>query len=138
MSEADIALSTLRRAGGENLPEYQRAQELFDQSSREFASENYGGALYLATEVRTAVRSGQARLSEASLLADEQLFAVPVPLKTTGRSNVRSGPGLNFSVVFTAETDALVTGQSHTSQWVRIVDQDGREGWIFHTLVTSR
>jgi len=138
LSEADIALSTLRRAGGESLPEYERAQELFEQSSREFSNENYGGALYLATEVRTAVRSGQARLGAGSLLADEALFAVPVPLQTTGRSNVRSGPGLNFGVVFTAEADTPVTGQSHTSQWVRVVDQEGREGWIFHTLVTSR
>lgn len=139
MSEAEIALSTLRRAGGESLPEYQRAQDLFQESSREFANENYGGALYLATEVRTAVRTGQARLSGGgSLLDDEALFAVPVPLKTTGRSNVRSGPGLNFGVVFTAEADVALTGQSHTSQWVRVVDEEGRQGWIFHTLVTSR
>jgi hypothetical protein len=139
MSEAEIALSTLRRAGGEGLPEYLRADELFQQSTREFASENYGGALYLATEVRTVVRTGQARLGGGgSLVQGEDLFAVPVPLRTTGRSNVRSGPGLDFGVVFTAETGALVTGQSHTSQWVRIVDGEGREGWIFHTLVTAR
>ena len=139
MSEAEIAISTLRRAGGESLPEYQRAQELFAQSSQEFASENYGGALYLATEVRTVVRTGQARLGgSGSLVAGEELFAVPVPLKTTGRSNVRAGPGLSFPVVFTAEADAAITGQSHTSQWFRIVDGAGREGWIFHELVTSR
>jgi hypothetical protein len=139
MSEADIALATLRRAGGESLAEYQRAQELFAQGSQEFSSENYGGALYLATEVRTAVRTGQARLAGSdSLLAGEELFVVPVPLKTTGRSNVRSGPGLTFGVVFTAEADAPLTGQSHTSQWFRIVDAEGREGWIFHDLVTSR
>jgi hypothetical protein len=139
MSEADIALGTLSRAGGESLPEYQRARELFVQSSQEFASENYGGALYLATEVRTVVRAGQARLGGGrTLLAGEELFAVPLPLKTTGRSNVRSGPGLTFGVVFTAEAGAQVTGQSHTSQWFRIVDAEGREGWIFHDLVTSR
>jgi len=139
LSEADIALGTLSRAGGESLPEYQRARELFVQSSQEFANENYGGALYLATEVRTVVRTGQARLGgSGSLLAGEELFAVPVPLKTTGRSNVRSGPGLGFGVVFTAEANAPVTGQSHTSQWFRIVDEEGREGWIFHELVTTR
>jgi hypothetical protein len=31
-----------------------------------------------------------------------------------------------------------VTGQSYTSQWIRVVDQQSREGWIFNTLVTSR
>ena len=140
MSEAEIALSTLERApGGQSLPEFRRAEELFMQSSNEFDSENYGGALYLATEVRSTVRGGQARLGRGgSLLDGEELFAVPVPLQTTGRSNVRTGPGLNFQIVFTAEPAAALTGQSHTSQWVRIADDQGREGWVFHTLVTSR
>lgn len=139
MAEAEIAISTLERtAGGPSLPEFQRARELFQQSSAEFESENYGGALYLATEVRTAVRSGQARLGGGSLLDGETLFAVPVPLQTTGRSNVRSGPGLNFDIVYTADASAPLTGQSHTSQWVRVTDEEGREGWIFHTLVSSR
>jgi SH3-like domain-containing protein len=66
------------------------------------------------------------------------MFARPVPLKTTGRSNVRSGPGLTFDVKFTLESGASIVGQSYTSQWVRIVDDSGREGWIFQTLVSSR
>lgn len=141
MAEAEIALGTLRRApGGASLPELGRAQALFTQSSTEFTSENYGGALYLATQARTLVRGGQARLrgsSSAEVRADETLFAVPVPLRTTGRSNVRSGPGLEFDVAFTLDAGALLTGQSYTSQWVRIVDATGRQGWIFNTLVTS-
>lgn len=139
MAEADIAVATLRRSpGGSELPEFRRAEELIAQSSTEFENQNYGGALYLATEVRTAVRNGQARLGRAgSLVAGESLFAVPVPLRTTARSNVRSGPGLSFDVVFTAEADATVTGQSRTSQWIRVVDEQGREGWVFHTLVTG-
>jgi hypothetical protein len=139
MAEAEIALATLLRTpGAESLPEAQRAQSLFDESSAQFESANYGGALYLATEVRTTVRSGQARLGGGSLLDGESLFAVPVPLQTTSRSNVRTGPGLDFDVVFTADASAALTGQSRTSQWVRVVDGQGREGWIFHTLVTSR
>jgi hypothetical protein len=139
MSEAEIALATLQRApGGSSLPELQRAEELFAESTTEFENDNYGGALYLATEVRTAVRSGQARLGGGSLRDGETLFAVPVPLQTTGRSNVRAGPGLDYEVVFTADAAAPLTGQSRTSQWVRVVDRQGLEGWIFHTLVTSR
>lgn len=139
MAEAEIALATLRRAPDANgLPELQRAEELFEQSSQEFAGENYGGALYLATEVRNTVRAGQARLGDGTLVEGEVRFAVPVPLRTTSRSNVRSGPGLDYDVVYTADASAPLTGRSHTSQWVRVVDADGREGWIFHTLVTSR
>jgi SH3-like domain-containing protein len=51
---------------------------------------------------------------------------------------VRSGPGLGFGVEFTLDSGAAVVGQSYTSQWVRVVDEGGREGWVFHTLVSSR
>jgi SH3-like domain-containing protein len=123
------------------LPELTRADELFRQSSVEFANENYGGALYLATQVRTLVRAGQTRLrgrGEGALAAGETVFAVPVPLNTTGRANVRAGPGTNFAVAFTLDPSTAVTGQSYTSQWIRVVDGQSREGWIFNTLVTSR
>lgn len=142
MAEAEIAIGTLRRApGSASLPELARADELFRQSSDEFASDNYGGALYLATQVRTLVRAGQARLrgrGEGALAAGETVFAVPVPLSTTGRANVRAGPGTNFAVSFTLDPSTPVTGQSYTSQWIRVVDRQSREGWIFNTLVTSR
>lgn len=142
MAEAEIAIATLRRAAGTTtLPELTQADELFRQSSAEFADDNYGGALYLATQVRALVRTGQARLQrrgQGALAAGESLFAVPVPLRTTGRTNVRSGPGTNFAVAFTLEPSTPVTGQSYTSQWVRVVDEQRREGWIFNTLLTSR
>jgi Bacterial SH3 domain len=142
MAEAEIALRALRTAeGGEALPELAQANDLFQQSSTEFNGENYGGALYLATQARTLVRSGQARLRSVSgggLREGESMFARPVPLKTTGRSNVRSGPGLDFDVKFTLESAASVVGQSYTSQWVRVVDDSGREGWIFQSLVSPR
>jgi hypothetical protein len=142
MAEGEIAIATLRRApGGAALPELTRAQALFDLSSAEFARENYGGALYLATEVRALVRSGQARLrarGEGAPLAGETLFAVPVPLRTAARTNVRAGPGTTFGVAFTLDASTPVVGQSYMNQWVRIVDEQNRQGWIFGTLVTSR
>jgi hypothetical protein len=142
MAEAEIAIGTLRRAPGASaLPELADADELLETSSAEFASENYGGALYLATQVRALVRAGQARLrgrGEGTLAAGETLFAVPVPLATTARANVRAGPGTNFAVAYTLESSAPLTGQSYTNQWIRVVDQQSREGWIFNTLVTSR
>jgi hypothetical protein len=142
MSEAEIALGTLRSAsGGTALPELTRARALFDLSSSEFAAQNYGGALYLATQVRALVLSGRARLrtrAEGVVVAGETLFAVPVPLRTTGRTNVRAGPGPNFAVAFTLDPSAQVVGQAHMSPWVRIVDGQNRQGWIFGTLLTSR
>jgi hypothetical protein len=142
MAEAEIAIGTLRRApGSASLPELARSEELLGESTTEFGSGNYGGALYLATQVRALVRAGQARLrgrGDGALASGETVFAVPVPLATTGRANVRSGPGTNFAVAFTLDPSTPVTGQSYTSQWIRVVDQQSREGWIFNTLVTNR
>ena len=142
MAEAEIALQALARtSGGDDLPEYSEAQSLIVESSTEFSAENYGGALYLATQARTLVRGGQTRLSASggeSLRVGETLFAIPVPLQTARRANVRSGPTLEAEVQFTLEGAAPLTGQSYTSQWVHVVDDQGREGWIFHTLVTGR
>jgi hypothetical protein len=139
IAEAEIALEALRGAvGGRDLTEFAQTESLLEQSSTEFEGENYGGALYLASEARAQARNGQARLRSGvgqTMRAGEALFVVPVPLQTSGRSNVREGPGLNFGVLFTLEEDMGVVGQSYTSQWVRVVDGQGRGGWIFHTLV---
>ncbi len=142
MAEAEIALQELRRTpGGDALPEFTEAEARIQESAREFGTENYGGALYLATQARTHARNGQVRLRARgveSLRAGESLFQLPVPFQTLGRSNVREGPGLGFAIRFTLGERAAVVGHSYTSQWVRVIDIDGREGWIFHTLVTGR
>ncbi len=141
MAEAEIALQSLARAsGGSDLTEFARARARLAESSAEFGSENYGGALYLATQARSLARSGQERLraiGAESLATGESLFAIPVPLETNQRSNVRAGPGTDFDVRFTLEAAAHVVGHSYTSQWVRIVDDEGREGWVFHTLLVG-
>lgn len=142
IAEAEIALEALEQTtGGTDFPEFARAESRLAESTVEFNAENYGGALYLATEARALARTGRSRMSgvdSASLLAGESLFALPVPLQAVSRSNVREGPGLEFGVRFTLEGGALLIGQSHTNQWVRVRDDEGREGWIFHTLVTGR
>jgi len=141
MAEADIALQSLTDLdGGRNVPEHAQGSRLLEESRGEFDAENYAGALYLATEVRALAQRGQARLGGArgDLQEGESLFVIPVPLQTVRNSNVRGGPGLGFEVQFTLEQGAQVEGRSYTSQWVRIVDGQGREGWIFHTLVTSQ
>lgn len=142
LAEAEIALQTLgRMQGGMALSEYAQARTRIRESSTEFGVENYGGALYLASEARALARSGQTRLSASrggALHEGETLFATEVPLQTGAqRTNVRSGPGMSFDITHTLDPEAPLTGQSYTSEWVRVVDVGGREGWIFHTLVTA-
>jgi len=143
IAEAEIAVQTLARTpGGPALDEHAEAAARLEESSSEFARENFGGALYLATQARTLAADGRARLSNqgrGDLRPDESVFATAVPLQTVEqRVNVRSGPGLSHDVLTTLEPGTALVGQSYTSEWVRVIDDDGGEGWIFHTLVTAR
>ena len=141
MAEAEIALRDLRATtGGQVTPAIQEAQQLLNQSGEEFGKDNYAGSLYLASQARTiAERSAFVPAGEgSSLQPGEQLFGVPVPLQTLTRSNIRGGPGLNFPILFTLDPGGLLVGRSHTDEWVRVTDEQGRMGWIFHTLVGTR
>ena len=142
MAEAEIGAQAVSDAAGdEEVAEAAQARQLLGLSTAEFTHENYGGALYLANQARRVARAGEYRLTsgeQTDRQPSEKLFALPVPLETTRRSNVRTGPGLGFRVLVTLDPITPVVGHSYTEQWVRITDDEGRDGWIFHNLVTSR
>ncbi|GMR12963.1 MAG: hypothetical protein BMS9Abin29_1158 [Gemmatimonadota bacterium] len=141
MAEAEIALEAMAGAAGdEEPPSATQARTLLILSTSEFANENYGGALYLASQARRVARAGEGRLTngeEGGRQPGEVPFALPLTLETVRRSNVRAGPGLGFGVLFTLDPATPVVGHSHTERWVRITDDEGRGGWIFHNLITS-
>ena len=120
MAEAEIGVeAVVGAAEDDEVPEAAQARQLLALSSTEFASENYGGALYLASQARRVARAGEFRHSSAEQ-GDRQpaevLFALPVPLETAQRSNVRTGPGLGFRVLFTVEPATPIVGYSYTEQ----------------------
>lgn len=139
MAEADVALQSLRNAeGARQLPELAQVTKFVQQSTAEFNKQNYGGALYLADQAKTTATAARARLSSGAraLRSGETQFAVPVRLKVGSRGNVREGPGTSFAVVFAVESGNALTGFSYTDEWVRVIDDAGRGGWIFRALVT--
>ena len=139
MAEADVALQALRNAGGgSQSPELSQATQLARRSNAEFEKRNFGGALYLANQARALAIAGRARLTgnRGTVRPGETQFAVPVRLRASSRGNVREGPGTSFAVAFSVESGAMLTGFSHTDEWVRVVDDGGRSGWIFRSLVT--
>lgn len=140
MAEADVALQTLRGSdGSRQLPELAQTQRLVQQSTAEFNKQNYGGALYLANQAKSAATAGRGRLSGGNrgvTRQGETPFALPVRLKVASRGNVREGPGTNFSIAFAVESGNALTGFSYTDEWVRVSDDGGRSGWIFRNLVT--
>lgn len=139
LAEAELAVQSLRTKADRS-PELSQAEQLLKLSGEEFANENYGGALYLANQAKSAARAGESRVAAQRLTPrpGEVTFEVPVPLRVISRGNVREGPGGSFPVVFTLEAGAPVLGHSYANDWVRIVDDEGRAGWIARSLVTGR
>lgn len=141
MAEAELAMQTLRNAAPQ-APELTQTRQLLLGSSEEFDRQNYGGALYLATQAKDVAVSGQNRVASqaerGSLRAGEVLFALPLRLNTQGKANVREGPGTSFKILFTVEAGTTVTAYAFADQWVRISEDGGRSGWVFYNLVGRR
>jgi len=144
MAEAEIALQALRGANGNSAPpspEYGQGSQLLQLATTEFDQQNYAGALYLATEAKNAAAAGRGRVAgddRSATRRGEVPFALPLRLQTTGRANVREGPGAGFKVLFTLETGVAIVAYSYVDQWVRIRDDSDRPGWIHQTLVDRR
>lgn len=139
MAEAEIAVRSLEQErGGSETQEYTDGRAMLMQSSTAFGEQNFGGAVYLATQARGLATKGRIRLRTAEggeLEAGVSAFAIPVPLRTRTRSNVRGGPSTEHGVEFVLDPGTPLSGMSYTSQWVYVVDVSGNGGWIFHTLV---
>jgi hypothetical protein len=142
MAEAELALRTLRSAAGRRpAPEIAQAERWLQQSNGEFQNDNFGGALYLASQARLVAAQGTdrfSRMERESLRPGETAFQVPVRLRSTTRANVRDGPGTTYRVLFTLEANQPVTGSSYVGGWVRVTDAQGRSGWIARSLVQAR
>jgi hypothetical protein len=142
IAEAELAVRTLRTAAGRRpAPEVAQAERLLQQSNGEFENDNFGGALYLASQARLIAAQGTDRFSRTEgehLRPGETQFQVPLRLRSTTRANVRDGPGTNYRVLFTLDAEQPVTGSSYVEGWVRVTDDQGRSGWIARSLVQAR
>lgn len=140
MAEAELAVRSLREKADRSTSELGQAEHLLELSGAEFANENYGGALYLANQAKSAARTGESRVAAQRLTPrpGEVTFPVPVPLRLVSDGNVREGPGTSFPVVYTLAAGTFVLGHSYANDWVRIVDDDGRAGWVARGLVSGR
>ena len=142
MAEAEIALQALRTANGSSSsPELEQSSQLLQLATAEFDKQNYAGALYLATEAKNAAAAGRGRVANddrGTTRKGEVPFALPLRLQTTGRANVREGPGSSFRVLFTLEAGVPLVAYSYVDQWVRVKDDSDRAGWIHQTLIGRR
>ena len=149
MAEAEIAIKALKTqlAGQTRNPDLIKAQELLKMSAQEFKKENYGGAVYLTSQAKGHIRAAQIRLGGREKAAPikrlpavrgEVFFALPLPLQVLKTSNLRAKADLEAKVITTLEKGTPLIGYSYKGQWVRVISEDGNNGWIFQTLVGGR
>ena len=61
----------------------------------------------------------------------------PDAVVNVDRLNFRTGPGLSYDVqrVLEQGTELTVMGKSPDGEWLAVTDGDGREGWVYATMV---
>lgn len=140
IAEAEIALERLSEAArGAAVAE--QARKLLASASKEYESENFGGALYLVNQSKNRIRlaglspAAQRVDSGEASVADETVFGYPVPLSVTKRSNFREGPGTEFPVLSTIDAGTTLMGHASKGSWIRAQSPDGMAGWIHNSLV---
>jgi hypothetical protein len=138
IAEAQVTLQQLKGGAGPQQPEEARtAEQALRSASAAFDAENYGGAVYLATEAKRAATAGRGRLAEnqATLGAGETAFAVPVPLVTSSRANLRAAPGGTSDLVAAVPAGTPLTAYAWAQDWIRVTMADGRGAWVYQSLV---
>jgi uncharacterized coiled-coil protein SlyX len=133
IAEAELA--------AQSMPDNAEIRKLTEDASAAFENGNWSGALWLANQAKSAALTARGQLAEVdqgSLRPYERSLALPVELETTTGANVRSGPGTGFGVVYTLGAKSRVVAYSSAEQWLRIVDDSGRRGWISQSLIRGR
>ena len=141
IAEAEVALNSLRNSSGSDGAGVSMVAKLIEEGSTEFNKQNFGGALYLASQAKMLAGTYRTRPTDgrgAVMRPGETAFAIPVPLKTTGRANIREGPGTNFGIAFSLESGDALAGLSYVDEWIRVTDDAGRTGWVFRGLIAKR
>jgi hypothetical protein len=140
IAEAEVTLQQLRgRAGGQAPPELAQAESALRQASTAFDAENFGGAVYLATQAKRLGSAGRGRLAEAggSARPNERPFAVPVPLTTTAPANLRESPAASATVVTRIAAGTALTAYSYEQEWLKVATADGVSAWVHQSVVRS-
>lgn len=143
LAETEIAVKALPRDGTarQRDPDLTQAEQLLTLAAAEFKKENYSGTVYLTNQAKTLIKARETRSSAVESLPKmdgEVPFSSPLALRAVSKSNVREGPGPTFKVVFAVGPDAPLTAYSYKGLWVRIKANDGRNGWIYYSLIDQR
>ncbi len=142
LAESEIAVESLKARGiaWKSDPSVVKAERLNKLSALEFEDGNYGGALYLTGQAKSLIEGAWARSTDqekSAMVEGEVPFLLPLTLQLLNKSNVRTGPGSDFGILFSWESGTAIVGHAFKGQWVRVTNDDGLGGWVLYKSVGS-
>ncbi len=117
---------------------FAEAEQLMVKSNLELENDRYEQATNLAAQALDLISlqqfndEGKARIVPKTY-AD---FITPLDLRVARTSNIRKAPGIRGKVVTTIESETGVTAIGHKGYWIKVSLQDGRDGWIYYSLLS--
>ncbi len=117
---------------------FAEAEQLMVQSNLELESDRYEQATFLAAQALDLISLQQFNDEGKARIAPKTYsdFITPLDLKVAKTSNIRKAPGIRGKVVTTVESETSVTAIGHKGYWIKVSLQDGKEGWIYYSLLS--
>lgn len=139
LAEVATEMATVREKVRPEAQElFAEAEQLMVESNRELENDRYEQAVFLAAQALDLIslqqfnNEGKAR-TVPKTYAD---FITPLDLKVARTSNIRKAPGIRGKVVTTVEAETGLTAIGHKGYWIKVLLQDGRQGWIYYSLLS--
>lgn len=141
IAEAALTIENAREsAGDEQQPALAHAEHLLETSRKEMLAGNLNTASYLAAKAlklaQLPVPPSDAKPNDR-LLESETSFVAPITMVTVKRSNVRELPDISSKLLLRLPEGSSVNALGYKDLWIQISTEQGREGWIYYSLLTS-
>lgn len=117
---------------------FAKADELLAKSNQELEEERYEQATQSAAQALDLISRLQFSGGTETRISTEKYadFITPLVLKVARKSNVRKTPGMQGKVVTILASETHVNALGHKGRWIKIMLQDGRQGWIYYSLLS--
>lgn len=140
IAEVEVAMENLKQDKSLNsdLALQQQAQSLLDTALTFYKQEKYAAAMNYASQAHEFIsmvtdQKRKAPYSNRKIVS----IHVPIILRTITNVNLRQDPHSNAKILNILEKDSILITNAYRGNWLRVQTEDGRQGWVSHTLVET-
>ena len=141
IAEAALTIGNAKTAAsGTQQQELIQAEKLLESARAELQAGDPDAAAYLAGKAISVVQTPLPSADQRSVIradSEEAEFAVPLSMAVNSPSNVREQPGMESPISFQLAAGSRVKALGYKRLGIRIVADEEREGWIYHSLLET-